>query len=310
VLAVLGPAGIALAATTPNFNNNNEANPSVLFGDHDVDASVGVPPHTVSSLPTAGTIPGTPALMSPFGSGGNTISVAGGSSKAKGGAGHTEGSNLAKITFPTGMGIDQIDGAPHDVGPSVFTLSFNFKWDLPGPGTLGPPMSGTFNVPIAAKVGTGPGAFAKFEWDINWDAVVNGAYFNDVRTQWTGTHTFTGAGTHTMTFTAPASPFSPSSIGTGGGDDRLIVHGAVRFIANNDDSRSLIETLGPAFDELDPELRNDPFIIQQYQLDPSLNDVPSAGFEEEIIPEPSSAILGGAVLLPMILRRRNRAARP
>jgi hypothetical protein len=302
---ISGFNGASQAATTPNFNNNNEANPSVLFGSHDLDIGAAGPATGAIALPTSGTIPGTAALMSPFGASGNTLSVAGGSSKAKGGAGHTEGSNLAKITFPSGAGVDQTDAAPHDVGPSLFSLSFNFKWDLPGPGTLGPPMTGTFTIPIAAKVGTGAGAFAKFEWNITWDAVINGVYTNNLRTPWSGTHTFTGAGTHTKTFTAPASSFSPSSIPTGGNDDRLICHGAITFIANNDDSRTVIETLGPTLENVDDEIRNDPLFLQQYNTNLDLHEVPSAGFEEPI-PEPSTAILAGSCLLPLLLRRRGR----
>jgi hypothetical protein len=306
----VGAVGAARAATTPNFNNTNEANPSSLSAEHDVDSNTGSPGTTLANpLPTSGTIPCTPTLMSPFGSTGNTITVAGGSSKAKGGAGHSEGSNLAKITFPSGTGVDQTDPAPHDVGPSTFTMAFSYKWDLPGPGTLGPPMSGTFSVPIAAKVGTGPGAFARFEWGIQWDAVVNGALVTNVRSQFSGLQTFTGAGTHVTSVTAPASAFSPSMIPTGGNDDRLIVSGFIRFTANNDDSRTVIELLGPTLQDVDDEIRSDQNFLLMYNdpAHPEYRLLASSGFEEDTtIPEPSAALLAGAMLTPMLARRGRR----
>jgi hypothetical protein len=170
-------------------------------------------------------------------------------------------------------------------------------------------MSGTFSIPLGVKVGTGPGASATFSWDVHWDAVVNGVTFTDVRAPYVGSQLFTGAGTYVTTKTAPASPFSPSSIATGGNNEQLIVRGAIRFEANNDDSRTVIEVLGPTLENVDDELRQDPSFLAQY-LDPLHAEhrvEASSGFEEEIIPEPSTALLGGLATTLLLARRGRRA---
>src|SRR4051812_23140428 len=163
VLLISATALPSLGGTTPVFRNNNAQDEGglFLFGEHDVDINAASPPEVFSSMPSSGPIPGTAALPAPWNGSGLTINTAGGSSKAKGGAGHTEGSNLAKITFPSGMGLDQIAPSPHDVGPSRYQVSFDYVWDLPAQGTFGPPMSGTFSVPLGVKVGAGGGASAK-----------------------------------------------------------------------------------------------------------------------------------------------------
>lgn len=309
-----GTAGLAHAGTTPVFRNNNYSNPafrSAITGFHDVDITTGSPGEVIATMPSSGTIPGTAALLDPFDGSGNLIAVAGGSSKAKGGAGHTEGSNLAKITFPSGTGLDQTDPAPHDVGPSRYTIAFTYKWSLFGPGTLGPPMSGTFSIPLGVKVGTGAGAYAKFAWDIKWDAIVDGNLISNIRSPYNGSQMFTGAGTYVTNVTAPAALISPSTIATdnsGGSpdDDMLIVYGAIQFEANNDDSRTIIEVLGPTLEGVDDELRNNLGFLADYMdpLHPEYRIEAYSGFEE-VIPEPSSALIGAVCLLG--LARRNRA---
>src|SRR5688572_9213222 len=83
------PALTSQAATVPSFRQNNVPDGSVLFGRHYVDF-VGGGPTLISNMPMSGTLPSTAGLLSPWPSGSTPLSTPGGSSKAKGGAGHTE----------------------------------------------------------------------------------------------------------------------------------------------------------------------------------------------------------------------------
>jgi hypothetical protein len=304
------PARTSRAATTPVFQNNN-ASPiaSVLFGDHDIDMTAVSPPDTISNMPNTGLIPATATLLSPWPSTGLTLTSGTGSSRGKAGAGHTEGSNLAKITFPSGMGLDQTDPS-HVLGGSHYRETFNFVWALNG--TLGPPMSGAFSVPLGVRVGTGPGAYAKFEWDIHWDARINNLAVPDVRAPFTGSRTYTGAGTYVDSVTAPGSTFTPPSI-AGGNGNLIVMRGYVGFEANNDDSRTLIEILSSTLKDVDDQLRADP----QFQLlyndpgHPEFRVDASTGFEEQLdVPEPSSALvsLAGSAILLMRRKRKQHTA--
>ena len=304
VLLLSAAAATSQAATIPVFRNKNIEGGSSLFGDHDVDITNGAPANVISNMPASGTIPGSASLLAPWNGSGMTITAPGGTSKGKGGAGHTEGSNLAKITFPSGTGLDQIDGAPHDVGPSRYRIHFNYIWALSNPGTLGPPMSGTFSIPVGAKVGTGAGAYAKFEWDVHWDAVIGGVTVPNVRTPFTGSQTFNTPGTFVTSVTAPASAFSPTSI-AGGGNNLIIVRGFVGFEANNDDTRTIIEMLGSKLDNVDDELLRSPTFLQQYNdpAHPEFRLDAGAGFEE-LVPEPSSAVVLFGAAAALCGRRR------
>ena len=298
------------AATTPVFQNNNASPiPSILAGDQDVDITTSAPADMISNLPSAGLIPSTATLMAPWPSPGTTITFGTGSSRAKGGAGHTEGSNLAKITFPSGVGLDQND-PNHVLGASRYQITFNYVWALSNPGTFGPPMSGTFSIPVGVHVGTGPGAFAKFEYDIHWDARIANVVVPDVRSPYVGSKTYTGAGTYVDSFTAPSSVFAPTSI-LGGSNNLVVLRGHIAFEANNDDSRSLIEILGSQLKDVDDLLRADAFFNSLYS-DPSHPEFrvdANSGFEEDLsVPEPSGALLA-ALGSAALLRRRGRRQR-
>jgi len=303
------PAVCSRASTVPVFQNNNGSPfPSSLFGDHSVDMTAnpfGSPSDTKSTMPNAGLIPATATLLAPWPSGGFTITSGTGSSKGKAGAGHTEGSNLAKITFPSGMGLDQTDPG-HVLGASKYQMNFQYVWNLNG--TLGPPMSGAFSVPLGIKVGAGPGAYARFNYDIHWDARINNIAVPDVRSPFVGFRNYTGAGTYVDSVTAPGSTFTPSSI-PGGNGNLIVMRGSVGFEANNDDSRTLIEILGSTLKDVDDTLRADPVFNALYfdAGHPEFRLDAFSGFEEAV-PEPASALLavvGSAALL--VRRRRTRA---
>src|SRR4051794_38041334 len=71
------PALSARAAATPGFHNNNPPlNLSQLSGDQGADITTGpptTPADVISNMPASGTIPGSPTLLAPWPSTGNTI---------------------------------------------------------------------------------------------------------------------------------------------------------------------------------------------------------------------------------------------
>jgi len=306
IVGVLAMSALSAGASvTPVFlNNNASGTPSQLFGDHDVDMTAGSPPDTISDMPATGLIPGTATLLNPWPSPGTTINSGTGSSRAKGGAGHTEGSNLAKITFPSGVGLDQTDPS-HILGPSQYKIGFNYIWSIPN-NTLGPPMSGTFSIPLGIHVGAG-GA-ASFAWDVHWDARINNIAVPNVRSPFTGVRNYNTAGTFVDSVTAPSSTFTPTGI-AGGNGNLIVVRGSITFTANNEDSRSLIEILGSTLKDVDDVLRADPILQSQWQdpAHPEFRVDANSGFEEQL-PEPSSVLLASIGSAAMLLRRRRQVS--
>lgn len=239
----------------------------------------------------------------------HTFTFAGGSTKAKAGIARSQSSTTAKVTFASGTGVDQTD--PSHIQPtSSMQLDFNVVWDIVG-GTFGPPIVGSFSVPVGVKVEAG--GSATFQCEVHWDMrMTTDVILPDVRDPYSVTMPFS-AGTHLTSFTAPAAPFSPSSITDGAGIDQISMHGFIRFEVNNDTAPALIALLGPEVTNqaADPQGFAD---WQELLLDfPELLDPqnapfryePGAGFVE--VPEPGAA---GAILMLgtlAALRRRGRA---
>lgn len=253
-----------------------------------------------------GPIPGTAAKLAPFAGTGNLIAFGvGGSTRAKGGAGHTQGSNKAKITFPSGTGVDQADpvgNIPHN-NASIFQMDFNFKWDITAGGTFGAPINGTFAIPIGAKVAAG--GSASFEYEVHWDAVVSGSPMFDIRPAFVGGITFSSPGTYLTSVTSGAAVFTPAEIPSAAGNE-IIVRGFLRFKADNDTAPVLIEILGP--DVVNDSASNffEEFSNPSHPLFPQTQDlrfIPDAGFDE-VIPEPSSMSLLLVAAAGLLRRRR------
>ena len=122
---------------------------STLSGSHDGDPAGAVDYASAMALPA-----GAAALIAPFSGAGHSIVGGGWSSLARGGAGHVEAVNSARITFPAGMGVDQTD-AGHVVAASTYTMNFDFKWTAVGAVT---PIGGAFSIPIGASVPVGGSA--------------------------------------------------------------------------------------------------------------------------------------------------------
>lgn len=279
------------AASIPVFNTGA----STLVGTHDIDGAGGVAPFSSAMTP----IPGTAALISPFSGLGHLESSGTATSKSKGGAGHTEGSNNARVTFPSGMGVNQVDPS-HLVGASTFSVAFNFKWDI-DVGTFGPPIGGTFSVPIGASVTAGGSASAAVS--VHWDLINSGGTTTtDARAAYSSSVSYTTAGTYLTSFTAPAAAFSPSSLAPGGAA-AIVIRGTLTFTANNDTGAVFIQTLG----ENPNEFVNDfpPGFFDDPQTHPFLYE-PFGGFTDDplSIPEPAGLGLIGCALIA--LRRRGR----
>jgi hypothetical protein len=233
----------------------------------------------------------------------NTITFEpGGTTKAKAGVGRSQSATVAKVVFPSGVGVDQTDpvAAPSQ-SASACKIDFNAVFDITGAGSFGPSVNGTFSVPFGAKVGAG--GFALFECDVHWDAVINGVTTPNVRAPFTinaGTSPsglFSSPGTYLTSFNAPAAAFSPSSIPNTAGTDQLIVHGFIQFVVNNDEAPSLgaFPEVGTGVDQFLPKNIDEEMILQM---------VPEVGFE--VVPEPAAAALL-AGLAPLLLRRRRSA---
>jgi hypothetical protein len=297
------------SATTPSYRQKNAvSNASSMSGVHDLDINnPGDSPF--SSVLGGVTYSSGAALLSPYAGSGHAMAIGSASSNAKGGAGHSEGSNLAKITFPSGMGVDQTD-ASHLIGASLAQYNFNFKWELPS-GAFGATNT-TFSIPVGAKVGTGAGAFAKVAYDINWSKVVDGGGTTLLR-NFSGELNFNSPGTYLTSITAPA--VSTPAISGGGGDDFVFMHGAIQFFANNDDTPSVIELMGEGQgpqkaeipDSVSPLLRNDLDFLTLWNQNPDLHYEPATGFEPPV-PEPSAALLAAGAG-SLLLARRRRADR-
>ena len=266
--------------------------------------------------------PGTVALpiqstSSPSMTYSSTLTFTGGSTKGKAAVGRTQSSTVAKLVFPTGVGVDQTD--PGHVQPaSAVRIDFSAIFDITGSGSFGPSINGVFSVPFGATIA--PGGAAEFQCHINWDAKIIGQNSNNffqVRPDYVVTPGSGGLFTNNTqstqsvltSFTAPAAPFSPSSI-AGGAGHQLRVSGFVQFAANNDDGP--VTGLFPrdAADGTDPN-DVDPFAFYQPKNadeERILQLIPEAGFE--VVPEPASGVLfaGGTALLLVQRRRRRQGA--
>jgi MYXO-CTERM domain-containing protein len=226
----------------------------------------------------------------------STISFPGGSTTAKVGLGRTQSLNSARILFAAGTGVGQTDPG-HVQSASTLEFEFSAQWMIPTSTTFGPAIIGSYSVPIAGKISAG--GSATFETEVHWDLYNNaiGNFINDARAPYAATQTFTTPGTFTASFTAPASPFSPTSLASvqfGEGDSSLRLRGFIRLTANNELEPSLIEI--PTKADF-PELAGNTELFQE------------AYFGYDVVPEPTSAVTLAAAALGLLTARRRRRPR-
>jgi hypothetical protein len=221
-----------------------------------------------------------------------------GSTKAKAGVGRTQSSTVAKVLFPSGLGVDQIDPS-HTQSSSVVRIDFKGVWDINT--TFGPSITGVFTVPFGATVGSGGSAL--FECSVSWDKIVNGVGPTAARTSYTASQSF-GPGTYLTSFTAPSAPFGPLTFTPTAGVDQIIVRGWVQFAVNNDDepTYSSMPEFGTGPGQFQPRPGHEEEDSRIFQIEPL------AGFELTAAPEPGAlSLLAGASLFLLRTRRRSAA---
>jgi MYXO-CTERM domain-containing protein len=214
-----------------------------------------------------------------------------GKTNAKAGIGRTQSSTVAKVVFPSGMGVDQTD-PNHVENGSALRVDFSSTWNITGAGSFGPSVSGVFSVPFAASIGAG--GSAQVDIEVHWDAIVNGVNMPDVRSPYVVSNPY-GPGSVITAFTAPASPFSPSSFTDHASTDQIKVYGFVQIRVNNDDAPSATE-FPYQTSQLFPGAEQDPAFKDIFAIEPH------AGFE--VTPEPSAAALLAVGGLLALRRRR------
>lgn len=234
---------------------------------------------------------GTPGLDVNFDP--STITFPGGSTKAKAGLGRTQSLSNAKILFAAGTGVSQTDPG-HVQSASTLEYTFGATWTIPLNQTFGPPIVGSFSVPIGGVVGAG--GSASFQVEVHWDAYNAGlgSSISDARAPYLASQTFTSAGTFATTFTAPASPFTPSSLFSptnGEGTSQISMHGFMRFMANNDTTTTFIEI--PSLEDL-PDLANQPSLFSEAYM----------AFSE--VPEPTATGTFALAATGLLAARRRR----
>jgi autotransporter-associated beta strand protein len=199
--------------------------------------------HTAGTLQPAGgpfstgitIVAGTAPLAAPFNA--HTFSFTGGSTAAKAGMGHSQSTTSAGINLAAGTGVGQTDPLSSENASSI-SLNFNAQWSLNNGGSFGPPVSGSFSIPVGARVGAKGSASVTI--NVFWDAIIDGTLHTNVRNPYSANQSF-GAGTTLTAFTAPTAAFSPTSFpDNGGANDALIMHGIITFTADNEDTPTLI----------------------------------------------------------------------
>ena len=222
--AFLAPSA-ARAATVPVFDNGGGVathSPGSPAGSAYQYDGLGIP---------AGTAKADPSFNKhkiDFYGGGNTVATVG--------LAHNQGSNLAKITFAAGTGISQTDPL-HSQSESRLDVQFTASWAITS-GTFGPPINTSFSIPIGVKVGAN--GYAAFAADVHWSATYYGSPVADARAPYVVPATTFGPGTKLTSFTAPAAPFTFTSLDAAPAT-YIRMYGTLTFTANNDDGPVLIE---------------------------------------------------------------------
>jgi hypothetical protein len=208
-----------------------------------------------------------------------------GNTNASAGLEHSESTTSVKMIIGSGTGVSQTD-PNHVESASSLVVLFNAEWALTN-GQLGPPLTGSFSLPIGAKIGAGGSASATVK--VDWDYILGPNEF-PLRSEYNMTQTWTGAQNVLTSFTAPTVLLNPNVIQP---DAFAVLSATITFTANNDDGPTFIE-IPTAADFSDMGVTTDQ--VGTMSIDVS-----------DVVPEPSSLIListGASALL--MRRRRNR----
>jgi hypothetical protein len=218
------------------------------------------------------------------------------------GMGWTSTSTKTAVTWASSMGVSQTDPGPNNDGAATMFVSWDVSWKIPsGSGTFGPPMSTTFNIPIAGTVGTG--GSAHFDVKVQWYVFRAGSSTGEFFRTYTDANNW-GPGSFFQSFSAPAVAVSPSVFNPG---DTIGISGTMNFLADNefdpDSGLASPVTLGTPYYSTDPE---------EYPFVPNFNEDPAFGgfVVAEAVPVPTSAKAGLALLSALAICggiRRRRA---
>jgi hypothetical protein len=281
----LGLSLSGLASTVPTFDVGESlagethivGTPTVAGSPFSTNVTIGTP-----SLPQAPTV-----HMFNFPSGALT-----GTTVATNGLAESATGTGIQLGFAAGTGVTQTD-PNHAETASTLGCNFYAVWDIGSGTTFGPPLNGSFSIPIGAKVSAG--GSASFNFDVHWDLATNGSVTTaDIRPSYSASVTYTNPGTYLTSFTAPAGVFNPSSISNPGGESaQIIMTGAFFFSADNDSGPALIEFPNGDYQNFPTLLTTD----SQYDFAPTMGTDASVSTGT---PEPSVTVLllgAGAFLL-------------
>jgi hypothetical protein len=213
-VAASGPAGAALSFKASLVDS------SVIY-THDVLEFNGPADFTQTSLVPTGT-PTSYLLADATRT--NLVTV---KSEARAAVGQSTGVSAATATFKSGTLLSQSD--PGNVGGTTFStlnMAFFLKWDVTGTG-FGPPVSGSFSIPIQATVGVGGEARAQVQIDWGLEDTTTHV-FTPLRSQFATTQVYT---TTTLTsISVPSAAFSPSALPA---TSDFVIKGFVKLFAEN-----------------------------------------------------------------------------
>jgi hypothetical protein len=176
-------------------------------------------------------------------------------SRAKVGFAHNETTTVGTGLFKASSLLTQSDPGNLSSAYSTLDIDFDLHWNVTAPG-FGPPIIGSFSVPLLAVVGPGGAASAELI-DMHWERF-DGFTTTDLRAPANTSIAFS-EGTTLTTLTIPGAAFSPAGLTTG---DQFIVRGTVRLAVKNADA--------PVMIVIDPDYQQmviDDGAVVQYRFD-------------------------------------------
>jgi hypothetical protein len=277
LVIALAACQTARGGVTPTFN------PSTAVSYFNASHFSGGPGGTTNTVNNNAIAAGSPTLT--YNNAG--LPFTGGSSTGNAGMGESSGPTTSTLSFASGMGVSQTGTGA--TAASSLTVNFTAIWNIVG-GSFGPPLNGSFCVPIAEHIGaTGSGSFS---CDVHWDAVISGVTHNDIRTPYLLDTQFYSKGTNALfSYSAPAAPFSMPLLAAG---DEFEMTGTLSFTALEDETSAVYIP--------------DAAEIQSFGQDPTSFDY-TPDIETDNTPEPASLsliLVGSSLLLGG--RRRNKAS--
>ena len=200
-------------------------------------------------------------------------------SRAAAGMGQTTTSTTGTGVIRSGTLVTQADASdaldPDHHVPSVLTIDYDLRWNVTAP-RFGPPIVGSFNVPLLAVIGAGGTGKAEII-DMRWQRDVLGV-ITDLRPAANASVNFT-PGSTLSALTVPSAAFTPGSINTG---DILIVKGRVKISVDNAEDPVSFYYDTPTYDQL---VANDgPVVYHRFNEPGAASGNPATGNVQDSSP--------------------------